>query len=325
MDISLYTDGEQATAAVLNRPLNQIKGAVDAIENGDKIVGNANKIKGLSINEIATSNRYMEATMLHLDGYRICSDYKTVGANSREPQILFTVLGQADWGAGVYKVTLRDIYHSGSTSEQEYLINCYYDGYSVIPIGDASPDLLYVEPIGLRSPMNITTGESQIITFAVDDTIWIRTASTGDNSVEELDSWYKCKVAGDYDVNDTDFTNTDNWVKTPEVRSYITHYSHGNGEGNNPNNKGHYRNTYGGNIMINVTGTYNGYMAKIEIFSTNGVLRGIEDYSIIEDIKNICGNDYVNNTTDELSNSLSTSRGTYLNGVSIKEDREERL
>jgi len=33
MDINLYTDGEQATAAVLNRPLNQIKGAVDTIEN----------------------------------------------------------------------------------------------------------------------------------------------------------------------------------------------------------------------------------------------------------------------------------------------------
>ena len=32
MDISLYTDGEQATAAVLNRPLQQIKGAVDTIE-----------------------------------------------------------------------------------------------------------------------------------------------------------------------------------------------------------------------------------------------------------------------------------------------------
>ena len=37
MDISLYTDGEQATAAVLNRPLQQIKGAVDTIENSNII------------------------------------------------------------------------------------------------------------------------------------------------------------------------------------------------------------------------------------------------------------------------------------------------
>jgi len=32
MDISLYTDGEQATAAVLNRPLNEIKSAIDPLE-----------------------------------------------------------------------------------------------------------------------------------------------------------------------------------------------------------------------------------------------------------------------------------------------------
>jgi len=42
MDISLYTDGEQATAAVLNRPLNQIKGAVDSLETVSEYVETLN-------------------------------------------------------------------------------------------------------------------------------------------------------------------------------------------------------------------------------------------------------------------------------------------